>query len=108
MKGPLEPNPVEEVKDPGTSCVKQGVAEVRRREARRKAMSQTANAHTSPGEDQLLSEYLALRTQSGAGAGQARSAEQRIRTCPSCGRRVVFYLEPEGGWARCSFCGRYA
>jgi hypothetical protein len=71
-------------------------------------MAQTANAHTSPGEDPLLAEYLTLRTQSRAGAGQTQSAEQRIRTCPSCGRRVLFHLEPEGGWARCSFCGHYA
>jgi hypothetical protein len=31
-----------------------------------------------------------------------------VRTCPSCGERSIFVLEPEGTWYRCSRCGHYA
>jgi hypothetical protein len=32
----------------------------------------------------------------------------QMRTCASCGRRAMFHLEPDVGWARCSECRRYA
>jgi hypothetical protein len=31
-----------------------------------------------------------------------------VRTCPTCGTRSIFVLEPEGTWYRCSTCGHYA
>lgn len=38
----------------------------------------------------------------------APSPGHQIRTCPVCGGRAVFRLEPEGTWYRCSDCGHYA
>jgi transposase len=38
----------------------------------------------------------------------APSPGHQIRTCPVCGDRAVFRLEPEGTWYRCSDCGHYA
>ena len=35
------------------------------------------------------------------------SGDIHTRTCARCGRRAWFRIE-EGGWARCSKCGRYA
>ena len=35
------------------------------------------------------------------------SGEVHTRTCARCGRRARFRME-QGGWARCSKCGRYA
>ena len=39
---------------------------------------------------------------------RAPSPGHAIRTCPSCGERSIFVLEPEGTWYRCSRCGHYA
>lgn len=42
-----------------------------------------------------------------AAADREPSAGIQVRTCAKCGRRASFRLE-EGGWSRCSRCGRYA
>jgi transposase len=55
----------------------------------------------------LLRRYLrALARQ--PGEPSAASPGHAIRTCPSCGGRSIFVLEPEGTWYRCSSCGHYA
>jgi ribosomal protein L37AE/L43A len=42
-----------------------------------------------------------------AAADRELSGDIHTRTCAKCGRRAFFRIE-EGGWARCSACGRYA
>jgi Zinc-binding domain of primase-helicase len=32
----------------------------------------------------------------------------QIRTCPNCGERARFRLDPEGTWAICEACGQLA
>jgi predicted RNA-binding Zn-ribbon protein involved in translation (DUF1610 family) len=69
-------------------------------------MAQPAHVATSP-RDVLLRRYLrALARESGE--LRARAPGHAVRTCPSCGERAIFVLEPEGTWYRCSACGHYA
>jgi hypothetical protein len=58
-------------------------------------------------DDSLLRRYLrALATEPGEPGSP--SPGHAIRTCPVCGERAIFVLEPEGTWYRCSHCGHYA
>ena len=36
------------------------------------------------------------------------SPGHQVRTCAQCGERSRFRLDPEGTWAVCETCGRYA
>jgi hypothetical protein len=57
--------------------------------------------------DPLLRRYLrALASE--PGELRARAPGHAVRTCPTCGQRAIFALEPEGTWYRCSRCGHYA
>lgn len=56
--------------------------------------------------DDLLHEYLRLLRRDGARAQQPSLAP--VRTCAWCGHRSRFHLDPDGGWALCTSCGRYA
>ena len=57
--------------------------------------------------DTLLRRYLrGLARQ--PRASRDPSPGHAVRTCPSCGDRSIFVLEPEGTWYRCSRCGHYA
>jgi hypothetical protein len=60
-----------------------------------------------PQDDVLLRRYLrGLARQHGV--PREPSPGHAIRTCPTCGARSIFVLEPEGTWYRCSRCGHYA
>ncbi|MDQ3991693.1 MAG: hypothetical protein M3245_05225 [Actinomycetota bacterium] len=60
--------------------------------------------------DPLLAAYLRARARSGE--EDRRDGEpspgHAIRTCPSCGERAIFTLDPEGTWYACSLCGEFA
>jgi hypothetical protein len=58
--------------------------------------------------DDLLLDYLRLRGRQQEPQGSAWPERPKIRTCRSCGRRAAVRLDPEGGWAWCSACGRAA
>lgn len=58
--------------------------------------------------DLVLKDYLRVLTRDGRADPRLRSPGHDLRTCPSCGSRTVFTLEPEGTWFRCSRCGHYA
>jgi ribosomal protein L37AE/L43A len=67
-------------------------------------------AQTARVEDQyglVLRRYLRALAHEGR-PQRAPSPGHQIRTCPECGRRAAFSLEPEGIWFRCSACGHYA
>ena len=32
----------------------------------------------------------------------------QVRTCTNCGTRALFRIDPEGCWAVCEVCGRFA
>jgi ribosomal protein L37AE/L43A len=55
----------------------------------------------------ILRRYLRALARDGR-PGRVASPGHQIRTCPECGRRAAFRLEPEGIWYRCSACGHYA
>jgi hypothetical protein len=56
----------------------------------------------------VLRRYLRALSREGRPERLAPSPGHQIRTCPVCGDRAVFRLEPEGTWYRCSDCGHYA
>src|SRR5439155_18835731 len=42
-------------------------------------------------------------------AGQSSVAPgHQVRTCANCGTRALFRMDPEGSWAVCEVCGRFA
>ncbi len=57
--------------------------------------------------DALLRRYLRAMAREPA-EPRATSPGHAIRTCPGCGDRSIFVLEPEGTWYRCRRCGHYA
>jgi len=61
-------------------------------------------------DDDLLSRYLRALDRYGdpepQRAGVAPGSD--VRTCASCGETVSFRLDPRGGWAFCTACGRAA
>jgi hypothetical protein len=69
-------------------------------------MAQTAQSIDSYGL--VLRRYLRALAREGRPERLAPSPGHQIRTCPVCGDRAVFRLEPEGTWYRCSDCGHYA
>jgi transposase len=58
-------------------------------------------------QDTLLRRYLRALAREPR-EPQGPSPGHAIRTCPECGDRAIFTLEPEGTWFRCSRCGHYA
>jgi ribosomal protein L37AE/L43A len=68
-------------------------------------MAQTARVEDEYGL--VLRRYLRALARQGRPDGAASPGHQ-TRTCPECGRRAAFSLEPEGIWFRCSACGHYA
>jgi hypothetical protein len=58
--------------------------------------------------DSVFRDYLRALARTTGQGGRAPSPGHDVRTCPSCGRRVPFALDPQGTWFRCSVCGRYA
>jgi transposase len=69
-------------------------------------MARTAE-RLDTGHDSMLRRYLRALA-AAPGEPRAPSPGHAIRTCPECGDRAVFVLEPEGTWFRCSHCGHYA
>jgi hypothetical protein len=69
-------------------------------------MAQSASVVTRP-QEALLRRYLRALARE-PGELRARAPGHAVRTCPSCGERAIFVLEPEGTWYRCSTCGHYA
>ena len=61
-----------------------------------------------PEEDDLLSTYLRLLGRHTETHRAVESPGCQVRTCSSCGKRALVHLDPEGGWAWCSACGRAA
>jgi hypothetical protein len=59
-------------------------------------------------EDRLLRDYFRLLTRKDHPEPMLRSPGHDLRTCPSCGKRTAFTLDPEGTWFRCSRCRAYA
>jgi len=41
-------------------------------------------------------------------AGRSVAPGHQVRTCANCGTRAVFRMDPEGSWAVCEVCGRFA
>ena len=58
--------------------------------------------------DVVLQDYLRILTRKGRPEPMLRSPGHDLRTCPSCGARTAFTLDPKGTWFRCSRCGEYA
>jgi hypothetical protein len=56
----------------------------------------------------VLRDYLRVLTRDGRPDPRLRSPGHDLRTCPACGERTAFTLDPEGTWFRCSNCGNYA
>ncbi len=56
--------------------------------------------------DELLVDYRRLRGRQEEPQGSPWPERPGSRTCRSCGRRAPVRLDPEGGWAWCSACGR--
>jgi hypothetical protein len=65
---------------------------------------------SAPANDELLSRYLGALRRHGDPEIERRSLAEGhdVRTCPNCGRHVIFRIDPEGGWAECTSCGRAA
>jgi hypothetical protein len=59
-------------------------------------------------EGKVLRDYLRLLTQDHPAEPKLRSPGHDLRTCPACGHRTAFTLDPEGTWFRCTRCGEYA
>lgn len=59
-------------------------------------------------EDRVLRDYLRIRTRTGNLDPKLRSPGHDLRTCPECGERTAFTLDPEGTWFRCTHCGQFA
>ncbi|MGH2724114.1 MAG: hypothetical protein ACRDI0_07580 [Actinomycetota bacterium] len=57
--------------------------------------------------DRILTTYLRALARD-HGVRPAASPGHEVRTCPSCGARAVFTLDPEGTWYRCRHCGHFA
>jgi hypothetical protein len=58
--------------------------------------------------DTVLRDYLRVLARDSRGDPRLRSPGHDLRTCPTCGARTAFTLDPEGTWFRCSNCGHYA
>lgn len=89
----------------GTAHERKEVAMNRRVGARPEAMGEGAR---TPRERELLDDYLRLLGRRGDPHRPVGSSGPQVRTCASCGRRAAVRLDPEGGWAWCSACGRAA
>jgi phage/plasmid primase-like uncharacterized protein len=57
--------------------------------------------------DAILGRYMRSLARDGAHRG-ASAPGYTFRTCPACGARTRFALDPEGTWFRCNRCGHYA
>jgi hypothetical protein len=68
-----------------------------------------AQAAQSFGEERsLLMRYLRNLARTGYPERPGPSPGHQVRTCPACGGRASFSLDPEGTWYRCHRCGHYA
>ncbi|HEX2031823.1 MAG TPA: hypothetical protein VHL78_10535 [Actinomycetota bacterium] len=56
----------------------------------------------------VLARYLRGLARNGGHRTARRSPGHDVRTCPNCGARSDFALDPEGTWYRCASCGHYA
>lgn len=58
--------------------------------------------------DLVLRDYLRQLARRGSPGFATRAPGHQVRTCPSCGHRAIFRLDPAGTWYRCSRCGHYS
>ena len=63
-----------------------------------------------PQRDDLLSRYLRALDRCGNPEARLGATARRsdVRTCACCGETASFQLDPRGGWAFCTACGRAA
>lgn len=57
--------------------------------------------------DRVLGSYLRALARDPS-PRPAASPGHQMRTCPSCGARAAFVLDPEGTWYTCKSCGHLA
>jgi hypothetical protein len=69
------------------------------------------NRDDAEDRDDLLSRYLGALSRYPDEADQDHEdlpVGYDVRTCANCGERAMFKLDPDGGWAACTACGKAA
>jgi hypothetical protein len=63
---------------------------------------------TQTESDELLMRYLGALSRHGDPEPERDEVApgHDVRTCAACGEHTIFRLDPDGGWAECSACGR--